>query len=170
MATKKKETAAKKPRSTKKTTTRKTTSSSKSNPDLVDDAGFAAVKGSLLWKYRAISAEWSEAQALLREKLLKEREEYTKDIYAPLRRIKSEISQMQIENASKTSELAAVTKEIAESFGLNDLKNCAIDSTTGRIYVLDDAGTAVQKAATPKTLKTHAKKNGTLSPPKPKNK
>jgi len=45
MATKKKAPAAKKPRATKKTTTKKTKASNGSNPDLVDDDGFAVVKG-----------------------------------------------------------------------------------------------------------------------------
>lgn len=146
---------------TAKKTTKKPATRKKSTADAVkkeDDAGFACVLGELLWRYRAISAEWNEAQALLREVLLQEEKEYAKEVYAPLRKLRSQIKHMQLENSGKTAELTQVQAAIAERFNLPDLKNCAIDSTTGRIYLLDDEGTGVQKPATLRTLNAKHKK------------
>lgn len=157
MATAKKTTkTVKKKTPTKKAAAKKKTAAKKpSKSELVDDEGFAAVKGALFWKYKAISAEWSEGAVLQRELKSNEFAELARPAYAPLRKIQSQIQQSIVDLKQRQAELKAVSAEVAKLFSLPNLENCAIDTNTGRIYILDNAGSS---PVTPRALKTAQKK------------
>lgn len=152
----KKKAPAKKKVAAKKAPARK--KAAPKGPTLVDDEGFAIVSGELLWKYRASVAEWNEAQALLTSARLQEQQELQKELYAPLRKVRHDINQKTMGRESKTKELREVQQQIADLFGLSNLKNCAIEDNTGRIYILDSTGTQASTPATAKELKKYTKK------------
>lgn len=169
MATAKKTTKTK---TTKTKTTKKKAPAKKkvaakkpSKTELVDDDGFAAVKGALFWKYKAISAEWSEGEMLHNQLRASELNELARPVYAPLRKIQSQIQQGLIARQQRKIELEAVSTEVAELFGLPNLKDCAIDTNTGRIHILDSEGS--NAPVTPRALKSAQKK---LQPPANKRK
>ena len=75
---------------------------------------------------------------------------------------------MQLDSAEKTAGLKEVQDAISKVFGLENLANCSIDSTTGRIYILDSLGEQVQKAATPRALKLEEKRRKLVTTTKTK--
>jgi hypothetical protein len=112
----------------------------------VDADGFVCLTGTLLWKYRAIDAEYRNAQLAALRKQVEIEEEVQKHDH--LRGLIAERKALLGESSVRATELQAVQQEIETTLGVS-LRNCAIDDKSGRIYLLGEDGTQKPVRAKP---------------------
>jgi hypothetical protein len=121
----------------------------------VDADGFLCLTGTLLWKYRAIDAEYRNTQLAALRKQADIEEEIQK--HDRLRGLVAERRALLGESSVRATELQAVQQEIEATLGVS-LKDCAIDDKSGRIFTLRADGTQEPVRSTSTTRASRALK------------
>lgn len=95
------------------------------------------IRGTLLLRYKAAAAEWSESRILLDQGATRLHAEKAKPIYAPLVKLLEEQQQLLNEYQRRVVELKRVQEDIATKLGVTDLKGFleghVIDTETGEV-------------------------------------
>jgi hypothetical protein len=102
----------------------------------IDSEGFVCLAGHLLWKYRAVDAEFRNAHLALVQKQAELDAELQK--HEKIRALLLDKATIARLAGEKKSELQGVHHEIESVIGVS-LANCAIDDQTGRVGS-DDLG------------------------------
>ena len=144
MATPKKKTVT-----AKKTSATGKTRAKKQAPVPVDEDGFMCLQGELLWKYRAVDAEYRNTVLAMDGKQREILEELKK--YPDLQRMVGERDALTISVRLHQNELIEVYKVISDALHIADMTNVSIDDRTGRVFVLDDGKQIPVKPVKPKT-------------------
>lgn len=95
------------------------------------------IRGTLLLKYRAVSAEWSESRYLVEQAAMRLHAEKAKPVHAPLVKLLDEYQQLLDDLKARSRELNGVQEQIAKKLGVTDLKpffeGHSIDTVTGEV-------------------------------------
>jgi|ERR1051325_102308 hypothetical protein len=126
--------------------------------DILDEDGFYCLKGDLLWKYRAISAEYEKVQAQVLSNNLAIRNEIEK--HPELKKLYEDKGALTAASSVALGELTTVQEEIEKKLGLS-LRNCGINDKTGRVFVINPDGTEVPRAPDKKGRKGTRRSAGT---------
>lgn len=100
----------------------------------VDDDGFPYLGGELLWKFRAVDAEYKNAVLAMNMKIAELDAEMSK--HPDIKRLIGERESLALVMKDAIKELGNVNRQIEEEVGVQ-LSNCSIDDKTGRIFMLD---------------------------------
>lgn len=102
-------------------------------PEFVDEGGYLALRGELFWKWRALNADFTNATHALAQR----RTEFEQMLAAtpPLVSKRDEVHAASQALAQAKRDLDEVQQAIGTQLGI-DLKDCAIDDSTGRLHVL----------------------------------
>jgi hypothetical protein len=96
---------------------------------------FLYLKGELLWKYRAVDAEYRNFMLALNMKKQEVQNEFDK--HPELAKLIRERDYLLSQASIHAKEVQEVNMQIEKELKV-ELKNCSIDDKTGRIFVLDN--------------------------------